>query len=111
MDKISVIIPTMWKSEGFVHRLAKLSNIETIGEIILIDEIFTPDSSRFWPERAYQKGKAIESLDKEFVRSYVVENNLMDQLASVQLPESVIKETTRRYIEIYEILTGKKLDL
>jgi hypothetical protein len=37
MDKISVIIPTMWKSEGFVHRLAKLSNIETIGEIILID--------------------------------------------------------------------------
>ena len=80
-------------------------------EIILIDEIFTPDSSRFWPERAYQKGKAIESLDKEFVRSYVVENNLMDQLASVQLPESVIKETTRRYIEIYEILTGKKLDL
>lgn len=79
-------------------------------QIILIDEIFTPDSSRFWPVSTYKKGIPSYSLDKEFVRAYILDNNLKDQLASLQLPEHIIQETTKRYLEIYEILTGKKLD-
>ncbi len=80
-------------------------------QIILIDEIFTPDSSRFWPVSTYKKGVPSYSLDKEFVRAYVIDNKLKDQqLATIQLPEPIIEETTKRYIEIYEILTEKKFD-
>ena len=76
--------------------------------IILIDEIFTPDSSRLWPVTTYKKGMPAYSLDKEFVRSYIINNKLKNQLDVLQLPESVISETTNRYVEIYEILTGNK---
>ena len=76
--------------------------------IILIDEIFTPDSSRLWPVSNYQKGKSVDSLDKEFVRSYIITNNLLDKINSLYLPEDIIAGTTNRYVEIYEVLTGKK---
>lgn len=78
------------------------------GELFLIDELFTPDSSRFWPTSMYKKGISIDSLDKEYVRAFIIDNGLMDQLSSLQLPKSIVGETTNRYISIYEKLTGKK---
>ncbi|MHB9075686.1 MAG: phosphoribosylaminoimidazolesuccinocarboxamide synthase [Desulfobaccales bacterium] len=78
------------------------------GELILIDELFTPDSSRFWPASSYKKGIPIDSLDKEYVRAYIINNDLIGNIDILQLPQPIINETTRRYIDIYEILTGKK---
>jgi len=78
-------------------------------ELILIDEILTPDSSRFWPREAYTPGRAQESLDKQFVRDYLEEINWNKKPPAPKLPESIVEETSRRYIEIYERLTGSKI--
>lgn len=76
-------------------------------ELILIDEVFTPDSSRFWPLASYSPGKPQPSLDKQFVRDYL-EGTTWDKHSSPPpLPESIIEQTSKRYLEIYTLLTGK----
>ncbi len=77
------------------------------GELVLIDEIHTPDSSRFWPEESWKAdpAKAVQ-LDKEFVRKWLLANKKDGQVPSA-LPEEVVKETTQRYREIFERITGK----
>lgn len=78
-------------------------------ELVLIDEIHTPDSSRFWSREDYEKAPAsAEQLDKEYVRSYLL-NNKVDGKYRLDLPEEVVAETTRRYEAIYEMITGKAL--
>lgn len=76
-------------------------------ELILIDEIFTPDSSRFWPVAAYSPGKSQPSLDKQFVRDYLESTDWDKQSAPPSLPETIVKQTYERYFEIYRLLTGK----
>jgi phosphoribosylaminoimidazole-succinocarboxamide synthase len=77
-------------------------------EIILVDEIFTPDSSRFWPLTSYTPGQSQPSLDKQFVRDYL-ESTLWDKAsAPPALPESIIEQTGKRYFEIFSLLTGRK---
>lgn len=79
-------------------------------ELILIDEIHTPDSSRFWSKRDYEQNPgAAEQMDKEYVRGYLL-NNKVDGKFRLDLPEEVVAETTRRYEAIYEWITGEKLD-
>lgn len=73
-------------------------------EIILIDEIFTPDSSRFWPVDAYVLGEPIESLDKQPVRDYVESIGWNKQPPAPVLPEPIISQTTRRYTDALERL-------
>lgn len=75
--------------------------------IVLIDEILTPDSSRFWPAESYEVGRPQKSFDKQGVRDYLVENGLKDK-ANVEMPEWLIKQTSNRYIEVFETLTGKR---
>lgn len=76
-------------------------------ELILIDEIFTPDSSRFWPSASYSPGHPQPSLDKQFVRDYL-EGTTWDKRSSPPpLPESIIQQTSMRYVEIFSLLTGK----
>lgn len=77
-------------------------------ELILIDEIFTPDSSRFWPLESYSPGKSQPSLDKQFVRDYL-ETTGWDKITPPPppLPPSIIEQTSHMYHEIYRILTGK----
>ena len=83
-----------------------------LGEkIILIDELLTPDSSRFWPIEKYQAGKAQESLDKQFLRDYLISINFNRQPPPPKLPDEIIQKTSQKYLELYEIVTGEKLKL
>ena len=77
-------------------------------KIILIDELLTPDSSRFWQVEKYKPGKTQDSLDKQFLRDYLIKINFNRQPPPPQLPEDIIKKTSEKYIEIYEYITGKK---
>ncbi|MHC4575684.1 MAG: phosphoribosylaminoimidazolesuccinocarboxamide synthase, partial [Planctomycetota bacterium] len=78
------------------------------GGIILIDEVLTPDSSRFWPADKYQPGRDQESFDKQFVRNYLESINFDKSGLGVELPEDIMKKTSNKYIEAYERLTGSK---
>ena len=80
------------------------------GKIILVDEVLTPDSSRFWPADKYEAGRDQESFDKQFVRNYLESINFDKSGAGVELPDDIRKKTSAKYIEGYERLTGKKFD-
>jgi phosphoribosylaminoimidazole-succinocarboxamide synthase len=80
------------------------------GRIILIDEVLTPDSSRFWPADKYQVGRDQESFDKQFVRNYLESINFDKSGPGVELPEDIATKTSNKYIEAYERLTGKKFE-
>ncbi|MFW6123750.1 MAG: phosphoribosylaminoimidazolesuccinocarboxamide synthase [Acidobacteriota bacterium] len=77
------------------------------GELVLIDEIFTPDSSRFWPVDSYSPGGPQPSLDKQFVRDYLESTDWDKNSPPPKLPDSIIEQTAQRYKEIYFKLTGK----
>ncbi|NUU59105.1 phosphoribosylaminoimidazolesuccinocarboxamide synthase [Paenibacillus agri] len=79
------------------------------GKVILIDEIFTPDASRFWAKDNYQLDIEIDSMDKEPVRSYLASSSWDKNSTPDPLPSEVVEETTRRYLDIYHRLTGKSL--
>ncbi|MCK9858516.1 phosphoribosylaminoimidazolesuccinocarboxamide synthase [Paenibacillus sp. ATY16] len=79
------------------------------GKVILIDEIFTPDSSRFWAESNYAYDIEIDSMDKEPVRTYLLGSDWDRDSKPAPLPESVVNETTNRYLDIYSRLTGRSL--
>ncbi len=78
-------------------------------ELILIDEVLTPDSSRFWPADQYEPGHDQPSYDKQFVRNYLETLAWNKTPPAPQLPEDVVRGTRRRYLEAYEKLTGGKL--
>jgi len=77
-------------------------------EIIWIDEALTPDSSRFWPADIYQPGKPQPSFDKQYVRDYLNSTGWDHNSAPPHLPYQVIAETTKKYQDAYEKITGKK---
>ena len=77
------------------------------GKIILIDEVLTPDSSRFWPADKYEAGRDQESFDKQFVRNYLEEIKFNKSGPGVELPPDIVAKTSDKYIEAYERLTGK----
>ncbi len=79
------------------------------GKLLLIDEVLTPDSSRFWPADQYQAGKAQPSFDKQFVRDYLETLDWDKTPPAPKLPDDVVARTTEKYLEAFEKLTGKKL--
>lgn len=79
------------------------------GRVILIDEIFTPDASRFWAKDKYALDIEIDSMDKEPVRTYLSASSWDKNSKPDPLPLEVVEETTRRYLDIYHRLTGKSL--
>jgi phosphoribosylaminoimidazole-succinocarboxamide synthase len=79
------------------------------GKLILIDEVLTPDSSRFWPADKYEPGHSQPSFDKQFVRDYLETLTWNKQPPAPALPPEVIARTTEKYLEAYERLTGRKL--
>lgn len=79
------------------------------GKVILIDELLTPDSSRFWPLEGYEKGKSQDSFDKQYVRDYLLSIKFNKQPPAPPLPDNVIAMTTQKYKEAYFKLTGKEL--
>jgi len=78
------------------------------GQLILIDELLTPDSSRFWPADAYKPGKTQMSFDKQFVRDYLDEIKFDRTPPAPPLPAEVVQKTREKYIDAYTRLTGKK---
>ncbi len=85
------------------------------GTLLLIDEILTPDSSRFWPADQYEAGRDQDSYDKQFVRNYletVVKAGQWDKTPpGPELPDNVVQRTMAKYLDAYHALTGEQLDL
>jgi len=79
------------------------------GELVVGDEMFTPDSSRFWDMNEYEPGRAQKSFDKQFVREYLETLDWDKKPPAPVLPEDVVQKTREKYIEAYERITGRKL--
>jgi len=79
------------------------------GKLILIDEVLTPDSSRFWPADRYEPGRSQPSFDKQFVRDHLESLSWNKQPPAPKLPPEVVARTQAKYLEAYERLTGKPL--
>jgi phosphoribosylaminoimidazole-succinocarboxamide synthase len=78
-------------------------------KLILIDELLTPDSSRFWPKNEYQPGGPQKSFDKQFLRDYLLSIRWDKSPPAPQLPEEIVQKTREKYLEAYERLVGKPL--
>ncbi|UCH65922.1 MAG: phosphoribosylaminoimidazolesuccinocarboxamide synthase [Ignavibacterium sp.] len=79
------------------------------GDIILVDELLTPDSSRFWPQDKYETGRGQDSYDKQFVRDYLLSINFNKQPPPPDLPDDIISKTSEKYLDIYKELTGNTI--
>jgi len=78
------------------------------GQLILIDEVLTPDSSRFWPADQYQAGQNQPSFDKQFVREYLETTEWDKNSEPPELPNEIVSRTREKYVEAFEKLTGEK---
>jgi phosphoribosylaminoimidazole-succinocarboxamide synthase len=79
------------------------------GKLVLIDEILTPDSSRFWDKDKYKVGQTQDSFDKQPVRDWLESSGWNKEPPAPELPPDVVEATTRRYVSAYEMLTGRRL--
>ncbi|HJP93475.1 MAG TPA: phosphoribosylaminoimidazolesuccinocarboxamide synthase [Pyrinomonadaceae bacterium] len=83
--------------------------LNTNGQLLLVDEVLTPDSSRFWPADEYEPGRSQPSFDKQFVRDYLETLNWDKKPPAPAIPNEIAAATTARYLEAYRLLTGKDL--
>lgn len=97
-------------SKGIIIADTKMEFGKIGNQIILVDELLTPDSSRFWPLSTYEKGKSQESFDKQFVRDYLISIKFNKQPPPPDLPEDIILKTSEKYLEALEMLTGERLN-
>jgi phosphoribosylaminoimidazole-succinocarboxamide synthase len=97
-------------SKGLIIADTKFEfGLDENGNILLIDEVLTPDSSRFWSVETYEPGHAQASFDKQYLREYLETLDWNKQPPAPVLPENVVQATTERYLAAYKLLTGKKL--
>jgi phosphoribosylaminoimidazole-succinocarboxamide synthase len=75
------------------------------GKVILIDEVLTPDSSRFWPKSEYKVGEPQRSFDKQFVRDYLLSLKWNQKPPAPQLPDEIVRKTSSKYVEVLGLLT------
>jgi phosphoribosylaminoimidazole-succinocarboxamide synthase len=80
-------------------------------DLILIDEVLTPDSSRFWPSAEYAPGRSQPSFDKQFVRDYLERIGWNKQPPVPPLPDDIVEGTREKYLDAYRLLTGRELDV
>lgn len=85
--------------------------VDPNGNILLIDEVLTPDSSRFWSAENYEPGKAQASFDKQFVREYLESLDWDKTPPAPELPQEIITATRERYVKAFELLTGNDLQI
>jgi phosphoribosylaminoimidazole-succinocarboxamide synthase len=97
------------RSRGIIIADTKFEFGISDGQLILIDEVLTPDSSRFWPAAHYQPGRGQPSFDKQFVRDYLETLDWNKTPPGPELPGEVVSRTSAKYLEAYERLTGRKL--
>jgi len=96
-------------SKGIIIADTKMEFGVHNNQLMLVDEVLTPDSSRFWPADDYQKGRSQKSFDKQIIRDYLISINFNKQPPPPILPADVIQKTSRKYLEVLEKLTGEKL--
>ncbi len=95
-------------SKGIIIADTKFEfGLDENGNLVLADEVLTPDSSRFWPLENYEVGKSQKSFDKQYLRDWLSSNGYRNNPPEV-LPEDVINTTRNKYIEAYEKITGKE---
>ena len=95
------------RSRGIIIADTKFEWGVVDGELILIDEVLTPDSSRFWPTAQYSPGRGQPSYDKQFVRDWLETAAWDKNSPPPPLPDDVVRRTREKYIEAYEQLTGR----
>ncbi len=98
------------ESKGIILADTKFEFGFADGKLVVADEVFTPDSSRFWDMKEYEPGRPQKSFDKQFLREYLESITWDKKPPAPELPEDVIRNTELKYVEAYERLTGKKLD-
>jgi len=96
------------EEKGIIIADTKFEMGDFEGQLILIDEVLTPDSSRFWPKAGYQAGRSQPSFDKQFVRDYLNTLDWNKQAPGPELPQEVIEKTSKKYLEALDILAGIK---
>lgn len=99
------------KSRGIIVADTKFEFGAVNGEIVLADEVLTPDSSRFWPAETYRPGGPQSSYDKQFVRDYLESIHWDKNPPAPALPENVVRKTRGKYIQAYRQISGKELEL
>jgi phosphoribosylaminoimidazole-succinocarboxamide synthase len=97
------------EEKGIILADTKFEMGDFNGDLILIDEVLTPDSSRFWPLAGYQAGKSQPSFDKQFVRDYLNTLDWNKQDPGPELPREVVEKTSQKYLEALKILTGQSI--
>ncbi|MDP2905108.1 MAG: phosphoribosylaminoimidazolesuccinocarboxamide synthase [Candidatus Omnitrophota bacterium] len=97
-------------SKGIIIADTKFEFGMYAGDLILIDEALTPDSSRFWPADKYKPGCSQPSFDKQFVRDYLEELDWDKTPPAPQLPEDIVLKTCQKYLQAHKLLTGRSLD-
>ncbi len=97
------------RSRGIIIADTKFEFGWSEGRLMLVDEVLTPDSSRFWPADEYEPGRSQKSFDKQPVRDYLESIGWNKRPPAPELPPEVVEGTTRRYREAYRLLTGRKL--
>ncbi|CAO3637530.1 unnamed protein product [Cunninghamella echinulata] len=98
-------------SKGIIIADTKFEfGLDEQGQLVVVDEVLTPDSSRFWPASKYKPGQVQESFDKQYIRNYL-ESIGFDKKTSIELPSDVIDNTLEKYKEAYTLLTGKQVQL
>lgn len=96
------------RKKGIIIADTKFEFGKIDNKIVVVDELLTPDSSRFWPADLYEPGKPQPSFDKQYVRDYLTSTGWDKNSNPPHLPETVVKETQKKYQEAYERITGKK---
>ena len=96
-------------ARGLILADTKLEFGTSGGEIVLGDEVLTPDSSRYWPLDLYQPGRGQESFDKQYLRDYLEEISFDKNPPGPELPPDVVAKTSEKYVEAYVTLTGEDL--
>jgi phosphoribosylaminoimidazole-succinocarboxamide synthase len=115
-DKLKTISIALYKkasdyaeSKGIIIADTKFEFGFNGEEIILIDEVLTPDSSRFWPKDEYSPGKSQPSFDKQFVRDYLETLDWDKTSPGPELPEKIVEKTTQKYAQALKMITGKDI--
>jgi phosphoribosylaminoimidazole-succinocarboxamide synthase len=97
------------ESKGIIIADTKFEFGLVDGDIVLIDEVLTPDSSRFWPRASYTPGHGVPSFDKQFVRDYLEDIKWNKQPPVPSLPDDVIQRTREKYVDAFRLLSGREL--
>jgi phosphoribosylaminoimidazole-succinocarboxamide synthase len=96
-------------SRGIIIADTKLEFGVKDGQVILVDEVLTPDSSRFWPLDSYEPGRGQQSFDKQYLRDYLETVDWEKRPPAPKIPEAVVARTREKYLEAYRLLTGESI--